>query len=167
MLEIEKTFLVKKIPVNLGKYQSKKIKQGYFSKQPSPLRIRQKDDKFEITKKIPLRAGDFQAAEEINIPLKTEEFELLWPQIIAALVKTRYLIPLADGLTAELDVFEGPLSGLAFVEVEFENEAACESFIAPDWFGADVTQEQFSSNAFLADKTYAEIETLINEKKGE
>lgn len=161
MLEIEKTFLVKKIPADLGKFKSVKIKQGYLSDPPSPLRIRQKGDKFELTKKIPLKEGDYSSVEEINIYLREDEFNKLWPLVTRSLEKTRYLISLSDNLTAELDVFEGKLSGLAFVEVEFSSQKAMDEFEPPEWFGIDVTQEDFSANTFLAGKSFEEIEKII------
>ena len=45
--------------------------------------------------------------------------------------KTRYIIPLADGHIAELDVFHGPLEGLRFVEVEFQDEEDADLFVPP------------------------------------
>lgn len=161
MLEIEKSFLVKKIPANLSSYKSIRIKQGYISTTISPLRIRQKGDKFEITKKIPLKNGDFSQVEEINIPLTKLEFDKLWNLAEKYLEKTRYLIPLKNNLVAELDIFEGKLKGLAFVEVEFSSENEMDLFKQPDWFGKDVTQENFSANAFLADKTFFDIQQFL------
>lgn len=164
MLEIEKSFLVKKVPSDLKKYKSCKIKQGYFSYAPQPLRIRKKDNFYEITKKINIHQDDYKTADEINIPLKPEEFDRLWPLTICSLEKTRYFIPLKNDLVAELDVFEGKLAGIVFVEVEFKSEEAGERFIPPDWFGADVTQEQFCSNVFLAGKNFEEISKIIKNK---
>ena len=160
MLEIEKTFLVKKIPINLSSYKSDRIKQGYISSSPSPLRIRQKGDKFELTKKIPLKEGDFSSAEEINILLTEYEFNKLWPLIERSLEKTRYYIPLDNNLIAELDIFKSSLEGLSFVEVEFISQKQMELFQPPEWFGADVTQKIFSSNSFLAGKKYQQISNL-------
>lgn len=158
MIEIEKTFLVKNIPTNLSSYKSFKIKQGYLSSSHPALRIRQKGDIFELTKKIPLVAGDFSSNEEINIYLTKYEFDKLWPLVEKSLEKTRYLIPLGNNLTAELDIFEGKLTGLNFVEVEFFSEEEMNLFQKPGWFGQDVTQEDFSANSFLAGKTFVEIE---------
>ncbi len=160
MLEIEKTFLIKKIP-NLSSYKSDKIKQGYISSPPSPLRIRQKGNKFELTKKLPLKEGDYSSAEEINILLTEYEFNKLWPLTEKSLEKTRYYIPLGDNLMAELDVFQDKLKGLAFIEVEFNSQEQMDSFQAPKWFGKDITQEDFSSNCFLAGKTFSEIKQYI------
>lgn len=157
MLEIEKTFLVKKIPDDLSSYNSHQIKQGYISLSSPALRIRQKDNKFELTKKIPLKAGDWSSVEEINIPLTEAEFNKLWLLTEKSLEKIRYEIPLHDNLIAELDVFRGELEGLSFVEVEFISEDQMNLFQKPDWFGKDITQEDFSANVFLAGKNFLEV----------
>lgn len=157
MLEIEKTYLVKQLPKNLSQYKSVKIQQGYLSPGPSPLRIRQKGDKFELTKKIPLASGDVSSVEEINIYLTEYEFKKLWPLVERSLTKTRHLIPLGGELTAELDVYSGSLDGLIVVEVEFPSSKSMNSFTPPDWFGRDITQEDFFANSYLAGKSFADI----------
>lgn len=161
MLEIEKTYLVKKIPNNLSSYKSDRIRQGYISSPPSPLRIRQKGSKFELTKKLPLKNEDKSSTEEINIPLTEYEFNKLWPLTEKSLEKTRYYIPLKEDLIGELDIFQGDLKGLFFIEVEFVSEKQMKSFQPPEWFGKDITQEDFSSNCFLAGKTFSEIKQLF------
>ena len=46
--------------------------------------------------------------KEYNLPLTKESYEHLKEKIDGRLIeKTRYLIPLDNGLTAELDIFEG------------------------------------------------------------
>lgn len=161
MIEIEKTFLVKKVPEDLTLYKSLNIKQGYISPVPSPLRIRQKGSKFELTKKISLKDGDFSSANELSIPLTEGEFKQLWSLVEKSLEKTRYIIPIAGGLIAELDIFQKELKGLFLVEVEFTSQELKESFIAPEWFGRDVTQEAFSANVFLAGKSFSTIQKYL------
>ncbi len=157
MLEIEKTFLIKNLPENLLSYPSLKIKQGYISSPPSPLRIRQKGDKYELTKKTFIKENDKSSAEEITIFTTEYEFLKLWTLVEQSLEKTRYLIPLNNGLIAELDIFEKKLEGLQFVEVEFKSQNEMDNFIPPSWFGRDITQEDFSSNSFLAGKKYSDL----------
>ena len=53
--------------------------------------------------------------------------------------KKRFMIPLDEHLTAELDIFEGDLAPLVLAEVEFSTEEEALSFLPPDWFGEDVT----------------------------
>ena len=60
------------------------------------------------------------------------------------------MLPLADGLKAELDIFEGKLSGLVFVEVEFESEEQAVCFQPPQWFGEEVSDQECFSNAYLS-----------------
>ena len=64
--------------------------------------------------------------------------------------KRRYLIPLTDKLTIELDVFEGELAPLQLAEVEFETKEEAEHFVPPAWFGEDVTFSSKYHNSTLS-----------------
>jgi CYTH domain-containing protein len=161
MLENEYTFLVKKLPDDLSKCPKKEIKQGYFSDMPSPLRVRQSDDKYTLTKKVPLVEGDHSRYNETEIPIKKEEFDRLWPVTKKSLTKIRYYYPLENNLKAEIDVYHGKLEGYMNVEVEFPSEEVRSTFKIPDWFGADITQADWSANSILCDMTYDEIKKII------
>ena len=50
----------------------------------------------------------------------------------------------------ELDVYEGALSGLMVAEVEFDDPWGAEAFIAPYWFGREVTEDPAYRNQRLA-----------------
>lgn len=165
MLENELTFLVKKLPKGLKKKAKKreKILQGYLSRGNYPLRIRQKGKIYELTRKIPEKPGDFSRHTEETIHLRKDEFEMLWPLTVKYLEKIRYYCPLSDGLTAEVDIFEGKLKGLVFVEVEFPDKKSMESFVPLHWFGRDVTQEHWSVNAFLAGKSFSQIKKFLKQ----
>ena len=134
-MEIERKYLVRKLPENLEQYNKKKIAQGYLCTEPV-VRIRRSNDDYYMTYK-----GDgLMVREEYNLPLTQEAYEHLRPKIDGLLIaKTRYLIPLDNKLTAELDVFEEDLNGLVIVEVEFNSVEEANAFHAPDWFGEDVT----------------------------
>lgn len=160
MLEIERTFLVKKIPANLSNFEFKKIKQGYISDLPYPLRIRQIEDQYEMTKKI-MVGNDIKVQNEINLPLTQAEFELFWPLTIRSIEKTRYYIPLNNDLTAELDIFEGKLSGYIVVEVEFKSEGEMNAFVAPEWFGEDISLEDIGSSRKLSGMNIDEINNKL------
>lgn len=145
-LEIERKFLVAKIPENLEKYQFHKIKQAYISTLPT-LRIRQSDNDYIFTFK---GRGDVKRVEfEYN--LSKEEFDNLWKKTETKKIdKTRYLIPLENDLIAELDIYEGELKGFMNVEVEFKNLEDAEKFKAPDWFGKDISYDKEYSNSWIA-----------------
>ena len=57
---------------------------------------------------------------------------------------------LEDGHTIELDVYAGALSGLIVAEVEFDDPWGAESFVAPYWFGREVTDDPAYKNQRLA-----------------
>lgn len=145
-MEIERKYLVRRLPDDLSKYEAKKIAQGYLCTDPV-VRIRRSNDNYYMTYK-----GDgLMVREEYNLPLTREAYEHLLPKIDGLLIaKTRHLIPLTDRLTAELDVFEGVLSALTLVEVEFDSVEEANAFIPPEWFGEDVTESGKYHNSYLS-----------------
>jgi CYTH domain-containing protein len=160
MIESELSFLIKELP-ELSRLEHKNIEQHYLSDGPEPLRTRRIGGRFELTKKLDVAPGDLSRKEELNIPLTEEEFMGVCRLSRRSLTKTRYYLPLPGGLTAEVDVFHGPLEGLAMVEVEFADEAARNAFVPPAWFGRDVTQENWSANSFLAGRSIDDIRKFI------
>ena len=145
-MEIERKYLIKKLPENLSQYQCKKIAQGYICTNPV-VRIRKSDDEYYLTYK----GKGLMAREEHNLPLTKEGYEHMLPKIYGRLIeKSRYLIPLDGKLTAELDIFEGDLAPLIIVEVEFDSIDAANSFTPPEWFGEDVTESRKYHNSNLA-----------------
>ena len=145
-MEIERKYLVRKLPENLEQYNKKEIAQGYLCTEPV-VRIRRSNDDYYMTYK-----GDgLMVREEYNLPLTKEAYDHLRPKIDGLLIaKTRYLIPLDGKLTAELDVFEEDLNGLVIVEVEFNTVEEANAFHAPDWFGEDVTNSGKYHNSYLS-----------------
>ncbi len=111
------------------------IEQGYLNTTPV-IRIRKDNDKYELTYK----SSGLMTREEYNLPLTEKAYLHLLPKINGRLIrKKRYMIPLSDILTIELDLFEGDLAPLILAEVEFPDETSANTFCAPDWFGKDVT----------------------------
>lgn len=162
MIENELTWLIKEMP-NLAETKSKEIEQHYLSPSPDPLRIRSTDSvAFELTKKITVDVADMSRKDEINIPLTAAEFTELKTLSKRSLTKTRHYLPLDNGLTAEIDIFHGPLEGFVKVEVEFPDEAARAAFVPPAWFGRDASKESWAKNSKLAEMSYAELIPLIN-----
>jgi len=167
MLESEYSYLVEKLPEDIEKSPKKEIDQGYFSDMPSPLRIRNQDGFCTLTKKIPLKEGDHSRYEETEMPIKKEEFDLFWPVCKKSLSKTRYYYPLENSLKAEIDVYHGKLEGLMTVEVEFPSEEIRAAFRPPEWFGLDITQEEWSVNSALSELTYEQVKDLIKKSSKE
>lgn len=144
-MEIERKFLVKDCP-SLKTYSCKKIKQAYISTDPV-IRIREMNDQFFLT----VKSQGHMVREEFEMPITKEQFEALYKKAEGTpIIKTRYFIPIENGLTAELDLYIGDLEGLRTVEVEFTSIAAADSFTAPDWFGKDITLDNRYKNNHLA-----------------
>ena len=148
-MEIERKYLIRRLPGNTENYPCRIISQGYLNTDPV-VRIRRDNDKYELTYK----SKGFMERQEYNLPLTREAYEHLLTKIDGYMIrKKRYMIPLKCGLTAELDVFEEQLAPLLLVEVEFQSEEDALSFVPPSWFGEDVTFSGEYHNSRLAGMT--------------
>lgn len=144
-MEIEKKFFVKKVP-DLGNCQFYSINQGYISFTPE-VRIRKKEETYFLT----FKGDGTQNRDEEEIPIDKKVYDVLLGAIQGKLIeKNRYDIPLYDGLIAELDIYHGDLEGLIIVETEFKTEEQADSFIVPDWFGEEITENKRYKNKNLA-----------------
>lgn len=153
-MEIERKFAVKNVPDKLEGYHMKRIEQGYLCHDPI-LRIRKSNDQYILTYKSKFGLDENKStaivSNETELMLSSSAYESLKGKTEGNIIrKNRYIIPLDEGLIAELDVFEGKLSGLIFVEVEFPDEETADNFIAPDWFGEDLSMDGRFSNYYLS-----------------
>lgn len=145
-MEIERKYLIKDLPENLGAYPRRHIEQGYLNTDPV-VRIRRDNDKYELTYK----SSGLMSREEYNLPLDQASYEHLAKKIDGRLIiKDRYMLPLSEGLTIELDIFQGDLAPLCLAEVEFSSEEKANAFIPPAWFGEDVTFSGKYHNSYLS-----------------
>lgn len=126
----------------------RRLRQGYLALDGEvEVRLRVSDDGAVLT----VKAGRGQVRTEVERPLTAPEAEELWPHTAGRrLEKVRHLVPLAGGLTAEVDVYEGGLDGLRTVEVELPDLASADAFVPPAWFGEELTGRPGWSNAELA-----------------
>lgn len=149
-MEIERKYLVNKenLPENLEQFSSRRIEQGYLCTEPV-VRIRRQNDEYFLTYK----SKGLMSREEYNLPLTKEAYEHLKPKADGIVIsKTRYLIPEKNGLTIELDVFHDDYEGLLLAEVEFSSEEEANTYVAPEWFGEDVTFSSEYHNSTLSKK---------------
>ena len=144
--EIERKWLLQELPEGLQKLPHREIRQGYLCTDPV-VRVRRDGDSYWLTYKGRGR----MVREEYNLPMTREAYDSLMGKAEGELIeKTRYEMPLDEGLTAEIDLFSGAFSGLAFLEVEFPSREAAEAFRPPAWFGREVTEDARFSNAAMA-----------------
>lgn len=154
-MEIERKFLIERIPVNLEQYEKKEIEQGYLCTKPV-VRIRKSNENYYLTYKSRLNMkketiDHTLSSEEVELPLTKEAYLHLREKVDNHLItKTRYMIPIEGDLIVELDVFHGCLEGLVFAEVEFASIDQAKSFTPPEWLGKDVTSDKRYKNNYLA-----------------
>ncbi len=146
--EIERKFLVRRMPDALAQFPHAEIWQGYLVTAPGgvQVRMRKAGEKHSLTYK----RGRGNAREEREIALTQEQFDILWPATEGRrLTKTRYDVPLGERVV-EIDVYTGRHKGLVVAEVEFEDEQSARDFNVPDWLGEDVSHDDRYSNQLLA-----------------
>ncbi len=146
--EIERKFLVKKVPQDLHSYPHREIIQGYLAvtEDGVEVRLRKKGDRCYQA----VKSDQGIEREETEIEFTRKQFESLWPLTQGRRIeKRRYEIEY-QGVTIELDVYHGILSGLVTAEVEFESLSASDSFTPPEWFGTEITRDERFKNKNLA-----------------
>ena len=144
-MEIEKKFLINKMPDNLESFVHSEIEQAYLCAAPV-IRVRKKDEDYILTYKS--RGMMIRQEEEFQLD-KEAYLHLLKKADGRVITKTRYFIPY-ENWTIELDVFHGEMEPLVMAEVEFETEAEIAGFVPPKWFGADVTFDPRYHNVNMA-----------------
>ena len=172
--EIERKFRVKKLPEQLEQYEKKELEQGYLCVQPV-VRIRKSitksGEKYILCYKSKLKLEQQEdrvanTCEEAEFYLTEEAYVHLREKADGRLIqKTRYLIPLEQGLKIELDVFHGELEGLHFAEVEFPDEETAKQFVMPDWFLDDVTFDKRFKNNYIALAESIDVKELMEGNK--
>ena len=122
-MEIERKFLVLRLPEQLDDCPKQRIEQAYLSADPV-VRIRRLDDSYILT----CKGAGLLAREEREMPLSAAAYRRLLPKAEGTVIeKDRYRIPCGP-YTIELDVFGGALASLVLAEVEFPTEEEAAAF---------------------------------------
>lgn len=146
-MEIERKFLVATLP-DLSNLLGAHIQQAYLSKKPE-VRVRKKTKQFNEHYFLTVKSEGSVARDEFEIVLSDITYKELLGEAKYLIEKTRYEIPLSEGLVAELDVYDNP-KDLVVVEVEFINEDLAQKFVPPSWMGKEVTNDPSFKNKNLA-----------------
>lgn len=158
-IEFELTFLARYIPSEIRNVEPSRLVDVYIPDGHdihSQLRLRKSGNKYEITKKQPVKSGDASEQTEYTIPLNENEFIILSSVSNKRIEKDRYRV-IIDGHVAEVDVFMVALIGLVLIDYEFKSNEDKDSFIPPECCLAEVTQEDFVAGGNIAGKSYTDI----------
>ena len=150
--EIERKWLVdkEKIPFDFSKCKALKMEQSYISFSPT-VRLRNTNDEEYILCVKTKGKKDSLSRDEFETPLTKEEYENLLKKTEGNIIKkTRYCIKTDDGYTMEFDFFEGDLSPLCYMEIEFPDEDTALSYPDMPWVIKDVSNDFHYKNAGLA-----------------
>lgn len=147
--EIERKFLLDRRPPGLDEQPRKRIEQGYLAVGEDGVEVRVRNADGACTLTVKSAPGLVRVEEEIEIDER--RFGSLW-QLTAGrrVAKTRFLVALQGGLTAEVDEYGDRLAGLLTAEIEFPSQEASEAFAPPDWLGGEVTGDERYANRTLA-----------------
>ena len=171
-VEIEKKFLVSRLPDDLSIYRYHMIEQAYLNVHPA-IRVRREDDIYYMTYKGAHSQNEGEIGQvEYNMPLDKESYDHLLSKAEGNVIKKkRYLIPLNEDaytmdylndhdilrqmikneeVKIELDVFEDMFEGRVIAEVEFPDEESAKNYRPASWFEREVTGDPKYSNASMS-----------------
>lgn len=150
-IEIERKFLVHKEKWDAAtKGTGTLLVQGYlFASAEKSVRVRIAGSKAFITIKGST-TGATRAEFEYDIPLADAQ-QMLHTLTETKIEKTRYKIE-HDHKVWEIDVFDGPNSGLIVAEIELKSEH--EKLTLPDWVATEVTDDVRYYNSNLTTNPY-------------
>ena len=134
--EQERKWLVGSLPEDLGK--------GDFIQQAHVVVTEDRDVRLRARKKpngattrtLTIKKGTGESREEYDTEITLQQYWDLEGGAEGTVIEKRRHEIQIESHTAEIDVYQGDLEGLAVVEVEDP-----EGFEAPDWFGAEVTED--------------------------
>ena len=147
IIEIERKFLIHKVPCDLSRMTVHKIKQGYlFVSTAEEVRLRRANNVCTLA----VKTGAGLRRRETEVVLSKKQYKALWPLTKGKRVyKNRYLIS-RDRHTIVLDVYKKRLKGLITAEVEFSTTEQSAAFSPPAWFLHEVTDNGAFKNKHLA-----------------
>ena len=169
-MEIERKFLIKKLPktLDLSKYTKKDIEQIYlYIDELSIIRIRKVTIKNNIKYKYTVKTGKKGISnQEYEVEISEEQYKRLYNnrnKNYIILNKTRYIIPYINNLNIELDIFSREYEGLILAEIEYESESQAKGIKVPDWFDMDISNSITNSD-LASKKNILKDNNLINKK---
>ena len=152
-IEIERKFLVVGDGWRAEASRAVPMRQGYLVELGgrASVRVRLEGAVARLNIKAAV-VGAARAEYEYDIPVAEAE-EMLATLCSGLVLKTRHYVE-RDGLTWEIDVFEGANTGLVVAEVELTT--ADQEFPRPAWLGSELTAEQRYYNHALAKRPFGE-----------
>jgi len=151
-VEIEKKWLidVEKIPYDLTKAEKYSIEQTYICFDPE-IRVRRINNGAAYTMTVKTNmTSDGLKRDEYEIDITEDGYNSLVKKGESITIyKDRYQL-IDNGITIALDIFKNELSGLAYMEIEFDSEKEADKYTEPNWVIRNVTDDTRYKNGHLA-----------------
>lgn len=159
--EIERKFIVTRLPEDLNTEHGELIEQGYICTQEDrEVRLRSKSSHYTLT----VKEGIGLQRRESEIALDRNQYNMLWPHTLGQrLSKIRYSYYI-DNHKVEIDVYLGDLKPLVLAEIEFESIETSQTFDADelDFLGDEVTEMAVYNNL---DLVMAKLKAITDKDK--
>ncbi len=145
--EIERKFLIKRLPRGVRKQKGLAIRQGYLLQAGSQeMRLRREGRQWVLA----FKDGSGIARREVEVPLDARQARTLWPVTEGRrLEKVRYDYT-HKGLEYTIDIYQGPLAPLKVCEIEFDSRRAAESYTPAPFLGKEISFSLEYKNIQLA-----------------
>lgn len=152
-MEIERKFLLERTPDELiaeGAFERRsrqRIEQTYLAlDEQQEIRVRRlvDEDTGEVEYTHTFKQGNGMSREEIEYSITESIYNQLFEASGAVPLTKVRTTGTWNGFTVELDRYDQ--LNLTVAEVEFDSLEAAEAFVAPDWFGEDISSKREYSN---------------------
>ncbi|MBU1110867.1 hypothetical protein KKB83_04595 [Patescibacteria group bacterium] len=160
MHEIERKFLVEKLP-DLSDKDSVSYER-YFLKIEADFeeRIQRKGDKYEKEKKF--KTSDLSRKTEKQ-EISKRDFDVLINSASKSIIRESYKI--SDNPEVTIKIYHGDYEGLTRAEVEFSSEDEAKNFQSYDWMGKEITNTQLGKDSKLIQLNQKEFKDLLDSLK--
>lgn len=156
MMEIERKFLVRKLP-DLSGIKSILYERYYlFVGNGVEVRIQKKNNRYEFERKE--EKGKLSRSTR-KFAITKEEFDKFKELSNRKIVGRSYEI--ASVLNMSIKIYEGNFQGLVRVEVKFESESEAENFESLQWFGKEITDTLLGRDSRLVGLSKGELQKLL------
>lgn len=109
------------------------------------LRIQQKGEEFELERKVKV---DGLSSRKEKLTITLGEFKVLKTLSQASIERDGFIIDI-DDREVGIKVYHGIYEGLIRAESEFAIKEEAESYLAPSWFGAEITGTKLGKDSEL------------------
>ncbi|MDO8625425.1 MAG: hypothetical protein Q7R47_05055 [Candidatus Diapherotrites archaeon] len=155
--EIERKFLVRKMPSLYGLTPVKQERYYLFDGNGIEIRIQSKNDHFELERKT--RIGKL-SRDSHKIPISKKEFDALKKFGKSKTVRTSYAI--SKNPNIKIKVYAGKFRGLVRAEIEFESEKTARRFKPMAGMGTEITHTPLGRDQELGKLGRKRFKQLLN-----